>query len=292
MKKLSLTLLLFLLSLNSFSKEYKILSYNIQDLPGITGMGGEDFQFEYIGKKLAEMRDKGEAPDIVMIQEAFSYNSIDIIQRYAGYKYIFYGPHRFGFKPIGSGLYVLTDLELEFDINIAFPSLLCADHDCMAAKGYQILKFKDSNTYVINTHLQASYDNEAPGVHTENVDARFGQLALIKNWIENELPKDAKIILGGDINVRPSVAYEYEKVQELGLKNSALMCIKQEQCLLKNDSSEKDVFYDSIDMILLSSNIKAQMISVEKNFKTPIPGTNTIPSDHDGYFIKFEAELE
>jgi hypothetical protein len=70
------------------------------------------------------------------------------------------------------------------------------------------------------------------------------------------------------------------------------MCIKQEQCLLKNDSSEKDVFYDSIDMILLSSNIKAQMISVEKNFKTPIPGTNTIPSDHDGYFIKFEAELE
>ena len=69
------------------------------------------------------------------------------------------------------------------------------------------------------------------------------------------------------------------------------MCMSQDQCSLVNESSEKDVFYDSIDMILLSSNINAKMISVEKNFKTPIPGTETIPSDHDGYYIKFEAEL-
>lgn len=291
MNKIALTFLTLLLSLSTFAKEYKILSYNIQALPKIIGIGGEDFQFEYIGKKLAEMRENGEAPDIVMIQEAFHYNSIDIINRHAGYKNVFYGPHRFGFKVIGSGLYILTDLDLEFDINIAFPSLLCADHDCMAAKGYQILKFKNSDTYVINTHLQASYDNEAPGVHTENVDARFGQLKLIKNWIENELPEGAKIILGGDINIRPSVEYEYEKVLELGVENSALMCMTQDQCKLVNDSSEKDVFHDSIDMILLSSNINAKMISVEKNFKTPIPGTDVIPSDHDGYYIKFEAEL-
>jgi exonuclease III len=291
MKKLTLTLIFLVFSLSLFAKEYKILSYNIQALPKITGQGGEDFQFEYIGKKLAKMREQGEAPDIVMIQEAFHYKSIDIINSFAGYKHMFYGPHRFGFKILGSGLYVLTDLDLEFDINIAFPSLLCADHDCMAAKGYQILKFKDSNTYLINTHLQASYDNEAPGVHTENVDARFGQLDLINEWIKNELPADAKIILGGDINIYPSVEYEYNKVLELGLENSALMCIEDEQCSLVNDSSEKDVFYDSIDMILLSSNINAKFISVEKNFKTPIPGTDVIPSDHDGYYIKFEAEL-
>lgn len=289
MKKI--TLLLLLVSLTTFAKEYKILSYNIQGLPGFTGKGGDDFQFEYIGKKLAQMREEGIAPDIVLLQEAFHYKSVDLINRHANYKHMFYGPHRFGFKALGSGLYVLSDIELEFDINIAFPSLLCADIDCMAAKGYQILKFKDSNTYVINTHLQASYDNEAPGVHTENVDARFGQLKLIKNWIENELPEDAKIILGGDINIRPSVDYEYEKVLDLGLENSALICMTQDQCKLVNNSTEKDVFHHSIDMILLSSNINAKMISVEKNFKTPIPGTDVIPSDHDGYYIKFEAEL-
>jgi len=287
--KVIITLLSLLLTTSLSAKEYKVLSYNIKALPLIAG-GGKNFQFKFIGEKLKEMKEHDGGPDIILIQEAFCHKSIKTINSIAKYKNIYKGPHRFGLKILGAGLVVLTDLELEIVSNIGFPSLTCAGWDCFAAKGYQILKLKNTNTYIMNTHLNAN--NKALGrfVTSRSKKARLNQVRLVREWINRNIPKDAKIIFGGDFNLKPLLEDEYEVLESLDFNHSASLCLESDICELTNNTTADDVFLNSIDMILLR-NIDAEILSVEKNFKLPIPGTDTIPSDHHGYYIRFEAEL-
>lgn len=283
-------LILILLSLQANAREYKFMSYNIKALPGIAS-GGKDFQFQYIGEELARLRENGEQPDIIFFQEAFKYKAIRLINENAGYKNTFTGPYRFGIKLLGSGLVILSDLELEFVMNIAFPTFLCADWDCFSAKGYQIVKIKGTNTYLVNTHLNASNSSMGSCINRKSIRSRLSQVKLIGKYIKNNLPADAKIIFAGDFNIKPKNRDEYSVMEEhLGLVNSSFDCLRTAGCELGEDDSEDELVTDTVDMILYTENAGIKLNRIEEIFESPIPGTETLPSDHDGYLIHFESD--
>lgn len=288
---MKILILFFVLVLSAFAQEYRFMSYNIKALPGIAG-GGKGFQFDYIGEELARMREEGTHPQVIMIQEAFKYAPIQRINKLAGYKHVFTGPYRFGIKVLGGGLVILSDYELEFVMNIAFPTFLCAGWDCFSAKGYQIVKIKGTNTYIINTHLNASNSSSGACVNRRSIKSRLSQVRLIGDYIKASLPKDAKIIFGGDFNIKPKNEEQYSVMEEsLDMHNSSFECLNTPDCVLGEDDDEDELLHTTVDMILYSKNINMRLHRIEEIFENPIPGTDTIPSDHDGYLIHFDADI-
>lgn len=267
------------------------MSYNIKALPGIAG-GGKNFQYDYIGEELARMREAGTHPQVIMIQEAFKFGPVQRINSIARYPHVFTGPYRFGIKLLGAGLVILSDYELEFVMNIAFPTFLCAGWDCFSGKGYQIVKIKGTNTYLVNTHLNASNRSSGSCINRKSIKSRLAQVRLIGDYIRANFPADAKIILGGDFNIKPEVKEEYKVMEEsFDMYNSSFECLNTPGCVLGEDDDEEELVYTTVDMILYSKNIDMQLHRIEEIFEDPIPGTDTIPSDHDGYLIHFDADI-
>src|SRR5690606_18415273 len=96
--------------------QLKVLSYNVQDLP--VPFRRPKIHFEAIGRRLAQRLADGTAPDVVLLQEAFTPNSMEIV-RHANYPHIATGP-KSKKRIFNSGLMVLSRHPLETVGNFSF----------------------------------------------------------------------------------------------------------------------------------------------------------------------------
>ena len=207
------------------SHALSVMTYNIKGLPWPLALG-RDEALSRIGGRLAAMRQAGQQPHVVLLQEAFSSEAQTLAEQ-AGYRNIAFGPdsglrtnaptdaadiaylqsarwdrgERMG-KSLSSGLMILSDYPITGIDRMAFPDFACAGLDCMANKGVLIAHLHVPGTgpiNIVNAHLNA---RKAAMVPVERTQQAFGrQVDLMARFVVRHVPKGQALILGGDMNI-------------------------------------------------------------------------------------------
>jgi endonuclease/exonuclease/phosphatase family metal-dependent hydrolase len=169
--------------------------------------------------------------DIVAFQEVFDDHQRDqFATGYSGQEYnLVWGPTEaagflifFG-EESGLGIFVKGDSNVDFFTR--WYRLLanhqvgtfntCEDHDCKSKKGYSITKVpigpNDSEfVWIVNTHLQASYDSPRQYENT-----RKAQLRMIINHLRAQRFRTHPVVLLGDLNIAANNREYFDRLGDL-----------------------------------------------------------------------------
>ena len=203
-----------------------VMTYNVRGLPWPIAWGRAD-ALAQIGDRLAALRRAGRQPHILLLQEAFTPEARAIAAR-AGYAYVVAGPDRrmsgpapfsaqdraylaharwdrgeAADKQFGSGLLILSDYPILSAARLAFPAHACAGFDCLANKGALVARLAVPGmaqpVHVVNTHLNARKAAGVPIARSQRAFER--QVDLLTRFVRAQVPEDAPLILGGDMNI-------------------------------------------------------------------------------------------
>ncbi|MES2964407.1 MAG: endonuclease/exonuclease/phosphatase family protein [Bdellovibrionota bacterium] len=209
--------------------QLRILSYNVKGLPGIAGGYRNGERFEEIGRELRAMKIAGQAPQIVLMQEAFV-KATNEIREFSGYEHTYKGPKasdpdedgKSTLKLFNSGIVTLSDYPIVAAAKVAFGKGKCGTWDCFANKGVQLSMIEipelPFHLPVMNTHLQAT---------RERNEDRIKQMGVIKRFMSRFLGPVQPLIFAGDFNTRPnSSSYDWF-AKNMGLYNIGEICMKE-----------------------------------------------------------------
>ena len=203
-----------------------VMTYNVRGLPWPIAWGRAD-ALAQIGDRLAALRRAGRQPHILLLQEAFTPEARAIAAR-AGYAHVVAGPDRrmrgpapgsaqdraylararwdrgeAADKQFGSGLLILSDYPILSAARLAFPAHACAGFDCLANKGALVARLAVPGmaqpVHVVNTHLNARKAAGVPIARSQRAFER--QVDLLTRFVRAQVPEDAPLILGGDMNI-------------------------------------------------------------------------------------------
>ncbi|MEL6323564.1 MAG: hypothetical protein AAFQ84_04975, partial [Pseudomonadota bacterium] len=206
-----------------------VLIYNVAALPWPL-RGNRTKALHMIGDELALARERGEAPDIILIQEGFRRSMSDLIDR-AGYPNWVRGPARTDLMPeysdvapetfqserrwdkaeglgkvAGSGLYVLSDWPILRKETSPFYASECAGYDCAANKGMLWVEIEvpgmPGHLQMFNTHLNARRSTGVP--EARSLTAYSLQTARMADVVSNHYDGEEPLIFGGDFNAKGS----------------------------------------------------------------------------------------
>lgn len=203
-----------------------VMTYNIKGLPWPLAFG-RDVALARIGKRLRALRQRGQQPHILLLQEAFTPQAAQIAGA-SGYRHMTFGPDRLMRSPIppakadqaflanarwdrgeamgkqtDSGLIILSDYPILRVQRLAFPDFACAGFDCLANKGVVIADIQVPGeprpVAVVNIHLNA---RKASGVTAARSQAAYTrQVDLTARFIASSVPRDRALMIGGDMNI-------------------------------------------------------------------------------------------
>jgi endonuclease/exonuclease/phosphatase family metal-dependent hydrolase len=203
--------------------DISVLTYNVAGLPWPLAKKDPE-ALRAIGLRLARMRAAGQAPSVVVLQEAFTGEAKAIGTR-AGYPFIVEGPYlRSGTLPdevpernwmlgetagtaVDSGLVILSDLPVLEVKRAAFPEGACAGFDCLAAKGVVLVTLElpeNRKVMVADTHFNSRGACKAPV--ERSLAAYRRQAEFLARFIAENRAEDVPVIIAGDFNrgQRPS----------------------------------------------------------------------------------------
>lgn len=194
-----------------------VMTYNVHGLPWpIAEDRAEDLA--QIGDRLARLRNDGRAPDVVVIQEAFTADAKAIARR-SGYRYVLFGNAAASAEgspqadaqwwrgegvgaTLDSGLMLLSDRPLAAVRRLGFSARDCAGYDCLAAKGVlaaRVTLVDGSQVDVATAHLNA---RTASGVsHDRSRAAWLRQLDTLATFVRQRQSAGVPLVLAGDFNV-------------------------------------------------------------------------------------------
>src|SRR5262245_23929761 len=125
------------------TRKLQIMSFNIKAFPFLpslfTGGGFERPRFALLGRLLAERSARGEGPDILFLQEAFSDDARDLLDA-AKFQHVYRGPEARSPIGVSSGLYILSRHPIVSQAQRGFRPEDCAGWDCFANKGVQLAR--------------------------------------------------------------------------------------------------------------------------------------------------------
>lgn len=199
----------------------RVMTYNVAGLPAPL-KSGRAKAMRAIGDALGDMRDAGEAPHIVFLQEAFmDAPARELIER-AGYAYAVRGPERSVARPgldaslggprrdrgeglgawLNGGLYILSDFPISDVTAEAFDD--CAGFDCLANKGVLAARIHvpgaPEPVQVFTTHMNSRKASKAP-LERAHAAHRL-QAREMKAYLSLTLEAGAPVIYGGDFNMK------------------------------------------------------------------------------------------
>lgn len=221
--------------------ELQVLTYNVHGLPWpVTSPRAA--QLAAIGARLAALHRLGRAPQVAVLQEAFTADA-RAIARGSGYRYAAYGPGDDGAfaaplptgaqptaldrgahwwkgegvgKWEGSGLILLSDYPIQNIRRLTYSTQACAGYDCLAAKGAMLarLRLPDGRAVdIATTHLNS---RKASGVEFDRANrAWLVQTEELRAFITAHRDPGVPLVLGGDFNVG------HDLVRELGMADLA-----------------------------------------------------------------------
>ncbi|MDK4807533.1 MAG: endonuclease/exonuclease/phosphatase family protein [Novosphingobium aromaticivorans] len=209
-----------------FDGSLSVLTYNVKGLPWPVALG-RNAALESIATRLRDMRLSGRAPQIVVLQEAFT-GEAQAIGAAAGYRVIVSGPGadtpgsttmsaadrayasrarwwkgETEGKFVGSGLQILSDYPVESVHRLAFPAFACAGYDCLANKGAVLATLNIPGMAmpvdVFTTHLNS---RRASGVEDDRtIYAYRRQVGSLTQFIRANHDPRNPLIVAGDFNV-------------------------------------------------------------------------------------------
>lgn len=290
--------------------ELSVLTYNIEGL-GWPARTGRSKQLAQIGQTLRELRERDEAPDIVMFQEMFSGSAKKAVLA-SGYPAIETGPRRttrtyqptldklpgkakakrgeFGLHLTGSGIAIASRYPIIHVERHAYGRRACAGLDCLANKGIMLARIAmpglPAPIDLYNTHMNSRGASKAPA--PRNLAAHDRQALAASRFIAETEDRDAPQILGGDFNMRHSEErwenFSHYHPLDLVHETCAASAAKCE-VLMSWDGDEP--WMDTQDLQFYASGAKVAIrpIRVEAMFD----GTRGERlSDHDGFLVTYE----
>ena len=208
-----------------FSGSLSVLTFNIKGLPWPVALGRAS-ALSAIAQRLATMRRRGNAPQIVVLQETFTADA-RAIGTAAGYRYVIDGPaaadvigtaqnardRAFALgarwwrgetegKFVGSGLQILSDYPVTAAHKRAFPAFACAGFDCLANKGALLVTVSIPGAGpidVLTTHLNSRHASRAND--ERSLYAYDLQIAALSKFVKDVHDPRLPLIAAGDFNV-------------------------------------------------------------------------------------------
>ena len=272
-------------SLNgSGSIEIKVLTYNVKGLPWITNLE----RLERIGDILAERRQRGDEPDIVLLQEAYVKQSASLRER-AGYPHAIVGADgQRGVFANSSGLELLSNFPIKAKYSRLFED--CAFPECFISKGIVGATLEIPGVphavQVFNTHLQAD---------TANDWVRKRQIDQIADFLGGLRFGQRPLIFAGDFNFKPKHDSYTSFLRKLPLVEVGYHCLQSASkgCQVeigKNGQTDwTDVWKSSHDRNFYfqpeESPLRIEPVRLIRNFTEKWDGD--FLSDHWGYEVHY-----
>ena len=200
---------------DSGSVEIKVLSYNIKGLPLVTNLD----RLEKIGEILAERRERGDEPDIVLLQEAYVSQSKQVRMR-AGYPHAIVGAEgQRGVFTNSSGLELLSNFPIVAKYSRLFDE--CAFPECFISKGIVGATLEipgvPQPVQIFNTHLQGDTGND--WVRMRQIDDIADFLGGLRFGVQ-------PAIFAGDFNFKPKHDSYTSFLRKLPLVEAGYRCLQ------------------------------------------------------------------
>lgn len=286
-----------------------VMTYNLE---GVPRRGGRKGDLRRIGERLRELREAGEAPDVVLFQEAFSRKARAAV-RSAGYPYLVWGPDakqrrelpsvrgrkgrklfkgELGVKLVGSGLAIASRYPISVHDGEPFSRRACAGFDCLSNKGGLHARIRlpgaPEPLDIFNTHMNAQ---GASGVKLRrHLRVHHAQVRELSGFINARRGADDPLILGGDFNMRGSEARfdVFQEAQPLTLVHR--FChVAGNGCDVRLSWDGDAPWMDTQDLQFFDSGAKVRVhpVRVEAMFD----GRPDSPklSDHDAFRVIYEV---
>jgi endonuclease/exonuclease/phosphatase family metal-dependent hydrolase len=266
-------------------RDFVVLSFNVKSLPLI---GGEERQ-RRIGRILAGRRARGDEPDVVLLQEAFSRASGRIRAR-AGYRYQVVGAGGDTSLLLAnpSGLEILSDHPILAQYGRRFDD--CGFPDCLVAKAVVGATLEIPGLplplRIFNTHLQA--DGEHDPVRKNQIDDIEIFLRRIGFGAE-------PAIFAGDVNFKPRHKSYWKFLRELSFfTETGRHCLaSRATCEIEvgrdGRTDESDVWQSSHDRQYFyapaGSGLRIEPVRLIRNMTERVEGERL--SDHWGYEVRY-----
>jgi endonuclease/exonuclease/phosphatase family metal-dependent hydrolase len=265
-------LLIFHVSFAHASHDLRIASYNIKGLPFPIQINHTS-RYKKIVQEIKAMNSAGNAPDILLIQEAFSFTTGYLYKNLSNiYPYRIKGPART--VRWNSGLEILS----RYPFTQAFS--VCAGSDCLARKGVLFGRVKLPGALgevdLYNTHMQANLrdgDYDLPGSSSQLI--RNQQTESMISFVNRTHDNKRPFFLGGDFNSRPYNANYQRFLTEYGDIDTSKYCQRSRSC--RGYGNRSDRYWNvKIDHIFFGSgSVTVVPVDYEQFFN----GMNY--SDHD-----------
>lgn len=305
--------------LETGSTEFTVLTYNVEGLPW-PARARRGPRLRLIERQLAAMKRARTAPDIVLIQEAFSREAISIA-RNSGYANVLPGPGRRdrrltlsapvsvehvrerrlvrGERIIGkranAGLYILTDFEVIEHATEPFSRRACAGFDCVSNKGVMLVRLRIPGRPwqidVANTHFNSRSaarvsEARADRAHGYQVEESTLFLAAIRD-------PDLPAIYGGDFNMRRAHDrfYSFSQYKPDWQISHRFCAERRDLCevLLSWDGDEPWMDTQDLQLFQSSDSVEITPVRIEAVFDAPFDGYSL--SDHDGLLVTYRIGL-
>lgn len=295
------------------STSLSVLTYNVEGLPW-PARRSRTPRLREIASQLAGMREKNAAPDIVLLQEAFTSEAARIGER-AGYLNFVGGPAARERRPatsgeadpalvgrrkpikgeglgrfLSSGLYILSDYPVVAVNRQPFRSRECAGYDCLSNKGMMhariLIPGMPGAIDLFNTHLNS---RGSAGVSSErSLKAHRLQVDEISRFIGQRWDRRFPLLFGGDFNMRNAPARFEHFTMRTPYRLVHQHCLAPEaRCDVRLSWDGDQPWMDTQDLQGFESGegVTVEPIRVEAMFDKPWRGKPL--SDHDGLLVVY-----
>ncbi len=296
----------------------RVLSYNINDLPRLFG-GERSERLDHIGRDLARRRAEGTAPDVVMLQEAFTRRGERLVAL-SGYPHVVRGPgRRIQLKPravsrrvhfthykvprrdtggylTNSGLYILSEHPVIAHHVEMFGEAACSGFDCLANKAVLHVRIAvpglDEPLDLLTAHMQANIRTESKAYR--RMEAHWRQTLIIADFLKRVLEGTGReAILAGDFNLRAPIERYDLFVQEIGAENLGLICVRNpESCEIGPGTSPPELWRLTNDyhFLIPGDNLEIVPVFMSRNYHELVNGRPL--SDHLGFEAVYEIRRQ
>ena len=267
------------------SRELVVLSFNVKSLP----LHGDAERQRRIGRILAERRARGDEPDVVVLQEAFS-SAADRIRARAGYPYEIIGEGEGSSLLLAnpSGLEILSNHPITAQYGRRFDD--CAFPDCLVEKAVIGATLRIEGLplplRIFTTHLQANGENDK---------VRKNQIDDIEIFLRRVGFGAEPAIFAGDVNFKPRHKSYWKFLHELSFftetgpfclssPSSCEIVVGQDGRTDLTDvwktANDRQYFYAPA-----SSPLRIEPVRLIRNMTEQVGGERL--SDHWGYEVRY-----
>ncbi|MCT2558120.1 endonuclease/exonuclease/phosphatase family protein [Tsuneonella sp. YG55] len=294
-------------------EQMSVLSYNVEGLPPPARWGRKRY-LSRIAEELATMRRAGKAPQVVVLQEAFSDPSPPIAA-IAGYRYTASGPTTADRSApstaeartlargarltkgegighwLGSGLRIMSDFPIVSVRRMAFPAWMCAGYDCLASKGVLIawiaVPGSPQSVAFIDAHLNSM---RLVGVPSGRSDQAYAlQVAAMRAFVAENVPPGAPAVFAGDFDTENALRRRLLGDPPLAGARSAIpAAIAADDAIAPGDRREAAaILSHGVDRLYYRGSpdwpITLDGLSVPFGLRSD----GTMLSDHRGFVVRF-----